>query len=52
MPKAKIESTNSPQSGSSSVSRTPVKINSTQTPVWYKVLMFGFMLIGLGWLLV
>lgn len=53
MPKAKIESTNSPQSGgSSSISRTPVKINSTQTPTWYKVLMFGFMIVGLGWLLV
>lgn len=52
MPKAKIDSTSSPQSGGSGVSRTPVKINNTSTPVWYKVLMFGFMLLGLGWLLV
>ena len=36
MPKAKIDSTPSPQSGGSGLSRTPVKINSTSTPVWYK----------------
>ena len=52
MPKAKIDSSSTPQSSGSGVSRTPVKINSTSTPTWYKVLMFAFMLVGLGWLLV
>ena len=49
MPKAKI--TKSPNAHStSSANRTPVKINTGGTPLWYKVLMFGLMLAGLVWL--
>ncbi|NLF90045.1 MAG: cell division protein CrgA, partial [Corynebacterium marinum] len=51
MPKAKI--TKSPIAHStSSANRTPVKINTGGTPLWYKVLMFGLMLAGLVWLIV
>ena len=51
MPKAKI--TKSPIAHStSSANRTPVKINTGGTPLWYKVLMFGLMLAGLVWLVV
>lgn len=52
MPKAKINSTSSAKVGGAGVSRTPVKINSTSTPLWYKILMFAFMLVGLAWLVV
>ena len=31
---------------------TPVKINATGTPLWYKIIMFGLMLAGLAWLIV
>lgn len=53
MPKSKI----TPQSSAmpttpGTVNRTPVKINTGGTPVWYKILMFGFMLVGLAWLVV
>ena len=51
MPKAKI-SRNNFQVSSSSVSRTPVKISGGGTPMWYKIVMFGLMLIGLAWLIV
>lgn len=53
MPKAKI-SKNAPISSttSSSVNRTPVKINSEGTSKWYIVLMLGLMLIGLAWIVV
>lgn len=51
MPKAKITRTNAVPV-SSSANRTPVKINSTGTPLWYKIVMFGFMLVGLIWLVV
>lgn len=37
---------------SSAANRTPVKINTGGTPVWYKVIMFGLMLLGLVWLVV
>jgi hypothetical protein len=32
--------------------RTPVKIKGGPSPVWYVVIMLGFMLAGLAWLLV
>lgn len=51
MPKAKVSNTPIIASSSSS-NRTPVKINSGGTPLWYKIIMFGFMLLGLGWLIV
>ncbi|MDY6049432.1 MAG: cell division protein CrgA [Corynebacterium sp.] len=48
MPKARVEKIQQ----STQVSRTPVKLNSTGTPVWYKALMFALMLLGLAWLVV
>ncbi|GAB3943109.1 cell division protein CrgA [Corynebacterium tapiri] len=51
MPKAKVTHSSTAQS-STSVSRTPVRINSGGTPLWYKIIMFGLMLIGLAWLIV
>lgn len=50
MPKAKI--TQNPVVSSSPSSRTPVKINSSGTPIWYKTIMFALLLAGLGWLVV
>lgn len=51
MPKAKI--TKSPLAhATSSTNRAPVKINTGGTPLWYKIVMFGLMLAGLGWLIV
>ncbi len=51
MPKAKVtKNAVAPVTSNPSANRTPVKINSTGTPMWYKVLMFAFMLIGLLWL--
>ncbi|WP_018298096.1 cell division protein CrgA [Corynebacterium lubricantis] len=52
MPKAKVTKTTVGTQSSSTTNRTPVKINTGGTPMWYKVLMFGFMLFGLVWLLV
>ncbi|RNE48148.1 cell division protein CrgA [Corynebacterium alimapuense] len=52
MPKAKITKSSIPQSSTSSANRTPVKINTGGTPVWYKAIMFGLMLAGLIWLVV
>lgn len=49
MPKSKISTSSLPVS---SGNRTPVKINSSGTPLWYKIIMFGLMLVGLGWLIV
>lgn len=53
MPKAKV--TKDPirpaSSTSASASRTPVKVNTGGTPMWYKVIMFGLMLLGLAWLI-
>lgn len=51
MPKAKITKNTIPVS-TSSANRTPVKINTGGTPLWYKIIMFGFMLAGLAWLIV
>lgn len=51
MPKAKI-TRNSIPATTSSADRTPVKINTGGTPLWYKVIMFGLMLAGLLWLIV
>lgn len=50
MPKAKINQSALPVS--SGANRTPVKINATGTPLWYKIIMFGLMLAGLAWLIV
>ncbi|MEJ5918759.1 MULTISPECIES: cell division protein CrgA [unclassified Corynebacterium] len=52
MPKAKVNHSGDSQASSTGVSRTPVKINSTQTPLWYKILMFTCILAGLLWLVV
>lgn len=52
MPKEKVTKSAVTGATPSTTSRTPVKINTGGTPMWYKVLMFGFMLFGLGWLLV
>lgn len=50
MPKAKI--THTTPAVSASARRTPVKVNSSGTPIWYKILMFGLILFGFGWLIV
>ncbi|MCS4535510.1 cell division protein CrgA [Corynebacterium sp. HS2168-gen11] len=52
MPKSKISHNPLPISSGNSANRTPVKINSSGTPVWYKTIMFGLMLAGLLWLIV
>lgn len=53
MPKAKVSHNSAPLTSSATASnRTPVKINSNGTPLWYKIVMFALMLIGLGWLVV
>ena len=53
MPKAKVTKDAQPvTTASSTATRTPVKINTGGTPTWYKVIMFGMMLLGLGWLVV
>ena len=52
MPKAKITTSSVAPATPSNVSRTPVKINTGGTSMWYKVLMFGFMILGLAWLVV
>ncbi|WCZ37668.1 cell division protein CrgA [Corynebacterium jeddahense] len=53
MPKAKV--TNEPVRPASTTAtgatRTPVKVNTGGTPIWYKVIMFGLMLLGLAWLI-
>lgn len=53
MPKAKV--TNEPVRPASTTAtgatRTPVKVNTGGTPIWYKVFMFGLMLLGLAWLI-
>lgn len=51
MPKAKVTNNATPTTRSG-VSRTPVKINTGGTPMWYKVIMFGLMLLGLVWIVV
>lgn len=51
MPKAKVTN-NSVPAASGPVSRTPVKINTGGTPTWYKVIMFGLVLLGLAWIVV
>ncbi|SDS68871.1 cell division protein CrgA [Corynebacterium timonense] len=52
MPKAKATKDSHPATSSSAAatSRTPVKINTGGTPIWYKVIMFALMIVGLGWL--
>ena len=51
MPKAKITKDHQPVSTPTGASRTPVKINTGGTPIWYKTIMFGLMLLGLGWII-
>lgn len=52
MPKAKITQDSRPVAASSSTSsRTPVKINTGGTPLWYKIIMFGLLVLGLAWLI-
>lgn len=51
MPKAKVNQ-DQVVSSSTPVNRTPVKINTGGTPVWYKTIMFGLMLLGLAWIVV
>ncbi|APT89767.1 septation inhibitor protein [Corynebacterium sphenisci DSM 44792] len=52
MPKARVDRTMEGPNTSAGVSRTPVKINTTSTPLWYKIIMFGLMLLGIAWLVV
>lgn len=53
MPKAKVSKNSvAPVSSTPGANRTPVKINSSGTPLWYKVLMFAFMIVGLAWLVI
>lgn len=51
MPKAKVTNSTA-QTPRTSANRTPVKINTGGTPMWYKVIMFGLMLLGLAWIVV
>jgi len=53
MPKAKVtkDPTRPASSTSTGTTRTPVKVNTGGTPMWYKVIMFGLMLLGLAWLI-
>ena len=54
MPKAKVtKDPIRPAGGNAAAgtSRTPVKVNTGGTPVWYKVIMFGLMIFGLAWLI-
>ncbi|WP_027011550.1 cell division protein CrgA [Corynebacterium freiburgense] len=52
MPKSKVSPSSTPISSGASANRTPVKINSSGTPLWYKTIMFALMLVGLMWLVV
>ena len=53
MPKAKVTKDAKPvTTASSGATRTLVKINTGGTPMWYKVIMFGLMILGLAWLIV
>lgn len=52
MPKSKVTQSAVPAPSAASTSRIPVKINSSGTPIWYKIIMFGLMLVGLLWLVV
>lgn len=53
MPKARVtKNETAPVSSNPSANRTPVKINSAGTPMWYKVIMFAFMIVGLAWLII
>lgn len=52
MPKAKVTNDSRPvTTATSGASRTPVKVNTGGTPVWYKTIMFGLMILGLAWLI-
>lgn len=51
MPKAKVTNAGAP-TPRSTANRTPVKINTGGTPMWYKIIMFGLMLLGLAWIIV
>lgn len=53
MPKAKVtnDAIRPTSTTSAGTTRTPVKVNTGGTPMWYKVIMFGLMVLGLGWLI-
>lgn len=52
MPKAKVTKDARPVSSTATgATRTPVKVNTGGTPVWYKMIMFGLMVLGLAWLI-
>jgi hypothetical protein len=48
MPKSKVRKKT--DYSSAHAGRTPLRVKGGPSPVWYKVLMFGFMLAGLAWL--
>lgn len=50
MPKSKVRKKN--DFAVNKVSRTPVKVKSGPSPMWFVVLFIGLMLLGLVWLLV
>lgn len=50
MPKSKVRKKTGYTAGPAN--RTPVKIKGGPSPIWYKTIMFGFMLAGLAWLAV
>lgn len=50
MPKARVSDTT--PSSATTTTRTPVKIKASGTPLWYKIIMFAFMVIGLAWLVI
>ncbi|MDY3128372.1 MAG: cell division protein CrgA [Corynebacterium sp.] len=52
MPKAKYTPAQTTLTSNSATNRTPVKINAEGTPRWYMVIMFGLMILGLGWIVV
>lgn len=51
MPRAKVTN-NSVPTTRPGANRTPVKINHSGTPLWYMIIMFGLMLLGLVWIIV
>ncbi|GAA4796471.1 cell division protein CrgA [Corynebacterium canis] len=52
MPKSKVSPSSTPISSGASANRTPVKINSSSTPLWYKILMFTLIAAGLLYMVV
>lgn len=50
MPKSKVRKKN--DYTINPASRTPVRVQAGPSPTWYVVIMLGFMLAGLAWLIV